>query len=74
MRKTVSMMSKEEREKAAKMIGNTVLMLEEGYSTQQIGEELGLDAWQVDHNIREILYFVRKHLGRGKVIKELFVN
>jgi len=74
-RKTLSQMTEAEKEKAAKALGTMILMLEERYSTHQIGEEIKLEPWQVDFNIREILYYVRRHLGKWQCIKEiLFVK
>lgn len=71
MKKTVSQMTKEERERAAMVIGTTILMLEEKRSIIDIGKEVGLDAWQVDSNIREMLYHIRRHLGKTEAIKEI---
>ncbi len=74
-RKTFSQMAEVEREKAAKALGMMILMLEERYSIHQIGEKIKLEPWQVDFNIREILYYVRRHLGKWQCIKEiLFVK
>lgn len=74
MKKTVFQMTDEERKRAVEVIGNTVLMLEEGRSIAYMSDKLNLQPYQVLENINEILYNIRRHQGRWNVIKQLFVK
>ena len=67
-------MSKEDRERAVQVIGNEVLMLEEGYSIERIAVELDLEPYQVVENIYETLYQIRRRVGRWNFFKELFIK
>lgn len=74
MKKRVFEMTAEERERAIQVIGNTVLMLEEGYSTERIAVELNLNHDQVIDNIYEILYQIRRRVGKKNFFKSLFIK
>lgn len=74
MKKNVFQMNEEERKRAVEVIGNTVLMLEEGRSIADISEKLNLYPYQVIDNINENLYTIRKARGRWNYIKQLFVK
>ena len=74
MKKTITQMNEEERKRAVEVIGNTVLMLEEGRSIAYISEQLNLHPYQVVENINEILYRIRNHQGKWHYIKQLFVK
>ena len=74
MKKTVSMMTPEEKQKAIEVIGTTVLMLEEGYGAWQIAAKLKLHPWQVTSNIDEILCIIRKSIGKKRFIKSIFIK
>lgn len=74
MKKSVLQMNEKERKKAAEMIGETVLMLEEGRSIIDISERLNLQPYQVTENINEILYKIRRHRGKWHYFKQMFVK
>ena len=74
MKKTVFEMNAEERERAVQVIGNTVLMLEEGFSIADIAKKLDLNIDQVVDNIYEILYQIRKRIGKWNFFKALFIK
>ena len=67
-------MTKEERERAVHVIGNTVLMLEEGYSFERIAAELNLNLDQVIDNAYEILYQILRRVGKWNFFKSLFIK
>lgn len=74
MKKRAFEMTKEERERAVYVIGNTVLMLEEGYSFERIASELDLNLNQVIENTYEILYQIRRRVGKWNFFKSLFIK
>lgn len=74
MKKTVHQMTEEERKRAAKMIGETMLMLEEGRSIKYISEKLDLTQYQVLENIYYDLYVIRRYVGRWEYFKQIFVK
>lgn len=74
MKKTVFQMNEEERKRAVEVIGNTVLMLEEGRSIKYISEKLDLTPYKVLENIYENLYVIRRYIGRWEYFKQLFVK
>lgn len=74
MKKTVFTMTEEERQKAAMMIGDMVLMLQEGYGESHISEKYKLHPYQVRENILEVLFVLRNHVGKWTYFKELFTK
>ena len=74
MKKRVFEMTKEERDRAVQVIGNMVLMLEEGYSWERIAVELNLNRNQVIDNAYETLYQIRRGVGRWNFFKSLFIK
>lgn len=72
MFKSLKDMTENERQELSTMNGNTILWLEEGCDIQNISEKLELEPCQVEHNIDEILYVIRKRLGLKRYIKTLF--
>lgn len=74
MKKMVFEMTAEERERAVQVIGNTVLLLEEGCSVEQIANKLDLTRTQVLENIYEILYQIRRRVGKLNFFKSLFIK
>lgn len=74
MQKTISQMTKEEREKSAMALGTMILMLEERHSVTKIGKEINLEPWKVDWNIDELLYILRKYAGKWRFFKILFMK
>ena len=74
MLKHVFSMTKEEKQKFIEVNGKTILYLVERRSLFDIANKLDLKPWQVDHNIDELLYELRKSLGWKRYIKALFIK
>ena len=74
MKKLAFEMNEDERKRAVEVIGNTVLMLEEGRSIAYISEKLNLHPYQVIENINEILYNIRRHQGKWHYFKQMFTK
>lgn len=74
MKKTVFEMTEEERARAVEIIGNTILMMEEGYGPADIAEKLNLNEDQVVENVYEDLYVIRRAIGKRNFIKSLLIK
>ena len=74
MRKRVHQMNEEEKKRFVDMVGRTVLYIEEQRSLYDMANKLNLYSWQVNNNIDELLYLLRKHLGWKRYIKALFIS
>lgn len=74
MLKRVHQMNEEEKKRFVDITGRMVLYIEEMRSLPYMAKELDLYAWQVDHNIDELLYQLRKSLGWKRYIKALFIK
>lgn len=72
MLKQVCNMTEEEKQNFIKMNGETILYLVERRSLFDMSKRLNLEPWQVNHNIDEMLYELRKSLGWKRYIKALF--
>ena len=72
MLKLVQNMTEDEKQRFVEISGKTALYLVERKSLFQMAEQLKLHPWQVDHNIDELLYELRKSLGWKRYIKALF--
>jgi hypothetical protein len=67
-------MTEDEKKKFVNTMGITMLGITERRCTYQIAAELKMNPWQVDHNIDEMLYTLRKSLGWKRYIKALFIK
>ncbi len=67
-------MTEIEKQQFSKIIGDTFIMLEESYSIEQIAKELKLEPWQVEYNIDDILYRLRRRLGWRRYIRTMFMK
>ena len=67
-------MTEEEKQKFIEVNGKTILYLVEQRSLFDMAKKLDLEPWQVDHNIDELLYELRKSLGWKRYIKALFIK
>ena len=67
-------MTEEDKQKFIEMNGKIILYLAEMRSLLYISKELKLEPYQVNHNIDEILYDLRKSLGWKRYIKALFIK
>ena len=74
MLKHVFSMTEEEKQKFIEVNGKTILYLAEQRSLFDMAKKLDLEPWQVDHNIDELLYELRKSLGWKRYIKALFIK
>lgn len=74
MLKQVFSMTEEEKQKFIEVNGKTILYLVEQRSLFDMAKKLDLEPWQVDHNIDELLYELRKSLGWKRYIKALFIK
>ena len=74
MLKRVHQMNEEEKKRFVDITGRMVLYIEEQRSLTDMANKLDLYAWQVDHNIDELLYQLRKSLGWKRYIKALFIK
>ena len=74
MLKQVFSMNEEEKQKFIEVNGKTILYLVEKRSLFDMAKKLDLEPWQVDHNIDELLYELRKSLGWKRYIKALFIK
>ena len=67
-------MTEIEKQQLSKIIGDTFIMLEESYGIEQIAKELKLEPWQVEYNIDDILYRLRRRLGWRRYIRTMFMK
>ena len=74
MFKRTFMLTDEEKRKVSEMTGKIMRWILEGRSKVYMAEQLKLDPWQVDHNIDETLYTLRKQIGRWRYLKILFMK
>ena len=74
MQKHVHQMNEEEKKRFVDMVGRMVLYIEEQRSLYDMTNKLNLYSWQVNYNIDELLYQLRKHLGWKRYIKALFIR
>lgn len=73
--KKTSMLNEKEKQQVADQCGKIMLGLLEGRHTAYIAEQCGYDGpWQVEGNIDEMLYTLRKRVGRWRYIKNLFLK
>ena len=74
MLKHVFNMTEDEKQRFIEVNGKTILYLAERRSLFDMGKKLNLEPWQVNHNIDEMLYELRKSLGWKRYIKALFIK
>jgi len=74
MQKRVHQTNEEEKKRFVDMVGRTILYIEEQRSLYDMANKLNLYSWQVNYNIDELLYQLRKHLGWKRYIKALFIR
>ena len=74
MQKRVYQMNEEEKKRFVDVVGRMVLYIEEQRSLYDMANKLNLYSWQVNNNIDELLYQLRKYLGWKRYIKALFIR
>ena len=62
----------EEKLKVSEMSGKIMLYILEGRSIGYMSEKLNLPPWQIEANIDEMLYTLRKQVGKRRFLKTLF--
>ena len=67
-------LTKEEKHKVSDMCGDIMLWMLEGRSIGYMSEKLNLPPWQVEANIDEMLYTLRKQVGKRRFLKILFIK
>lgn len=65
-------MTEKDKQKFIVVDGKIMLGLEMGDSIWDIANSVNLEPWQVNHNIDEMLYTIRKRVGWKRYIKALF--
>lgn len=74
MFKRTFLLTNEEKRKVAEMNAKIWYWILEGRSTGYMAEKLNLHPWQVEHNIEESLYVLRKQVGLKRYLKILFMK
>lgn len=72
--KRIFEMTEEEKKKYAEISGSILLWIGEARSIKYMSEKLNLKPYQVEHNIEEILYDLKKQVGIWKFVKILFIK
>ena len=67
-------LTEEEKHKVSDMCGDIMLWMLEGRSIGYMSEKLNLPPWQVEANIDEMLYTLRKQVGKRRFLKTLFIK
>lgn len=67
-------LTEEEKQKVAKMNGDMMLWMLEGRSIRYMSEKLHLTPAQVEANIDETMFVLRKQVGKWRFFKTLFVK
>lgn len=67
-------MNEEQKQKLSKMAGNILVWICEGRSMDYMSKKLNLQPWQIEHNIDEMLYVLRKKVRLRRFIKTLFIK
>lgn len=66
------LLTDEQKQEVSKMIGKIMLWILRGESVDYMAKELHMDPWQVEANLNEALYILRKQVGIKRFIKSLF--
>lgn len=74
MFKRTFLLTEEEKIKVSEMTGKIMLWILQGQSVDYMSKQLKLDPWQVEANIDETLYTLRKHVGKKRFLKALFTK
>ena len=66
------LLTDEQKQEVSEMIGKIMLWILRGESVDYMAKELHMDPWQVEANLNEALYILRKQAGIKRFIKSLF--
>ena len=72
--KKTFLLTDEEKRKVADMSGKIMLWILEGRSIDYMSDNLKLKPSQINYNIIENLYVLRKQVGRWQYLKVLFMK
>lgn len=72
--KQVCNMTDEEKQKLVDACGSIILWTEEARSIGYMCDNLNLLPWQIEANINEMLYVLRKRIGIRRYLKILFMK
>lgn len=67
-------MNEEERKQFTDMTGKIMLWIEEGRSIGYMSEKLYLHPEMVEYNINEMIYILRRQVGRKRFLKIFFMK
>ncbi len=67
-------MNEEQKQKLSKMNGDILVWICEGRSMDYMSKKLNLQPWQIEHNIDEMLYYLRKKVGFRRFVRALFIK
>lgn len=65
-------MNDEDKRKVSEMCGKMMLWILEGQSIGYMSEKLDLPPWQIEANMDEMLYTLRKQVGIRRFLRTLF--
>ena len=68
------LLTDEQKKKVSEMDGKIILWILEGRSVGYMSDKLNLPPWQIQANIDEMLYILKKQVGIKRFIKALFRN
>ena len=74
MFKRTFLLTEKEKHKVSEMSGTIMLWILEGRSIKYMSDKLNLQPWQVEHNIDEMMYDLRKQVGKWRFFKMLFIK
>ena len=66
------LLTDEQKKKVSEMDGKIILWILEGRSVGYMSDRLNLPPWQIQANIDEMLYILKKQVGIKRFIKALF--
>ena len=70
--KQTFLLTEEEKKQVGEMCGKIVLLILEGQSTEYMAENLKMCPQQVNDNIGELLYILKKKVGLKQFLRVLF--
>lgn len=72
--KRTFLLNDDEKQQVAEMSGKIILWILEGRSIGYMSDQLNLNPQEIEANIGETLYILRKYVGRNCYFKTLFVK
>lgn len=72
-KRTFGLTEKEKRE-VSKRYGDILLYILEGRDIGYMSERLNLPPWQIESHMNEMLYALRREVGKRRFLKTLFIK